>query len=168
MEQAEKVAVEAILRRLLLGTQVVGAQWYPFAFAILFARLTASDQQEAGAIMAARVHPSQVTITIESRWAVYPVASDQLPASEKDLPRCELDQQVAALARLAGQDIVSVVLGDKSPHLALGFEGGPLLFMNGHHDAFECWNLTTGEPAPHHWLIVAIPGDELAVFPPAE
>jgi hypothetical protein len=80
--------------------------------------------------------------------------------------RCPLEQQVAALARLAGQRIVEVVLGDRSPHLMLSFESDMVLFVNGHHDAFECWNLSTDLPAPHKWLIVTTSGDGIALFPP--
>jgi len=71
------------------------------------------------------------------------------------------------LARLAGQDIVDATFGDQHPHLILTFESGNVFFLNGHHDAYECWNLATvNELDGYKWLIVAVPGSAVSLFIP--
>lgn len=36
-------------------------------------------------------------------------------------------------------DCLDVRLGDTAPHLFITFDTGMLLFVNGHHDKYECW-----------------------------
>jgi hypothetical protein len=168
MEQADRAKAESILQALLLGCQVVGAEWYPFEFRILFGRVDPShDQPTQQEREPQGLDSRRQLLTIESRWTVYPARPKRLPESEEDLPQSPLDQQVASLARLSGQAITQVALGESRPHLILDFEAGALLFINGHDAAFECWNLTSDAPANQQWLIVATPGDDLAIFRPA-
>ncbi|HEX8995426.1 MAG TPA: hypothetical protein VF812_05310 [Ktedonobacterales bacterium] len=168
MKLAEKAEAESILQALLLGCQVVGAEWYPFEFRIVFARLAPShDQPIQHEGNPTGLDSSRQLLTIESRWAVYAARPERLPASEEEMSQISLAQQVAALARLSGQVIKQVALGDGRPHLILDFEAGALLYINGHDAAFECWNLTTDATAPQQWLIVATPGDDLTIIRPA-
>jgi hypothetical protein len=137
MEQADRAEAESILQTLLLGCQVVGAEWYPFEFRILFGRVDLSDDQPTQQKRELKgLDSSRQLLTIENRWAVYPARPKRLPDSEEDLPQSPLDQQVASLARLSGQAITSVALGESRPHLILDFQEGALLFINGHHDAY--------------------------------
>ena len=111
MEKTDRAKAESILQALLLGCQVVGAEWYPFEFRILFARLDHSHDQpiqqegEPNGLDSRRQ-----LLTIESRWTVYPAQPQCLPDSEEELPQPPLDEQVASLARLSGQAITQAWL----------------------------------------------------------
>ena len=61
--------------------------------------------------------------------------------------------------------IVDAQLGVESPHLILTFDDGRILFINGHHDQYESWQLYAGQGK---LLIVAVPGDELAMWLPED
>jgi len=68
-----------------------------------------------------------------------------------------LEERVAALARLAGQKIVSVMLGEKLPHLIVAFESGSVFFLNGYTPLYECWTLSTvGRDQGNGWQIVSV------------
>lgn len=57
---------------------------------------------------------------------------------------------------------MDIRLGDTSPHLIITLESGKVLFVKGHHPKYECWQLRADE----EWLIVAVPGDGIAVWCP--
>jgi hypothetical protein len=168
MDLAERAKAESILQALLPWCEVMGAEWYSFEFRILFARLAPRHAQSTPQVGEAQGLASRrQLVTIESRGVVYPAQPERLSDSEEDVPQVPLDQQVATLARPAGQTLTQVALGEGCPHLILDFEAGALLFINGHDAAFECWNLTSDAPANQQWLIVATPGDDLAIIRPA-
>jgi len=153
----DKRAAEAVLHDLCLGLQIVGVRWAPSTLVVAIEPVAPHAER----------HRSNLLLTIESRWTVFPARPNPVPTTEEDLPELSLDERVVALARLAGQDIVDVHLGDTQPHLILTVASGRILFLNGHHDHYECWNLSTGDALEGHgWLIVAVPGDAIAVFDP--
>jgi hypothetical protein len=88
-----------------------------------------------------------------------------LPSTETDLPDLTLEER---LALLAGQEIVEASLGEDAPHLILTFDSGRVFFLNGARMNYECWNLgTVTQEEEKKWLIVAIPGNDIALFPPS-
>lgn len=47
------------------------------------------------------------------------------------------------------------------------FQSGLTMFVNGHHDMYECWQAGDGAGyGGHQWLIVATPGDDIAIWAP--
>lgn len=72
------------------------------------------------------------------------------------------------LCELGMKKIVEVNLGDTSPHLLLTFDTGEVLFINGHHDTYECWQVgvSNTENDEEVWEVVACPGDSLAIWVP--
>ncbi len=160
MDMRDKRLGEAALLYLCRGTQVVGVRWYAFNFFIALEPVNPPQQEAA---------PGALLLTVESRWTVYPMWPDHLPTREEDLPELSLEERVVALTRLAGQDIVSAALGDHHPHLILTFESGSVFFLNGYHEAYECWNLTTVDDLEgDKWSIVAMPGGDIALFIPKD
>lgn len=158
MDIEDKRQAESILHDLCLGKQVVGARWYASNFFIEIETVSLNPRQALN---------DDLLLTVESRWTVFPTRPDHFPEREEELPNLSLEQRVVALARLAGQEIVSVAMGDDHPHLILTFDSGSIFFLNGRHDSYECWNLSTvAAPDSHDWLIVAAPGSEVAVFAP--
>jgi len=160
MDTRDKRLGEAALRYLCRGTQVVGVRWYAFNFFIEISPVNAQPQGVA---------KSDLMLTVESRWTVFPTRPDHFPVAAGDLPELSLEERVAALARLAGQDIVDVALGDHHPHLVLTFESGSVFFLNGFDEDYECWNLATiDELDDYKWLIVAVPGGAIGIFIPQD
>jgi hypothetical protein len=158
MDADDKSQAESALRELCLGKQIVGVRWYAFNF---FIEIESVNTQLPHAWNIA------LLLTVESRWTVFPAWPVHLPEREQDLPNSSLEERVVTLARLAGQDIVGVRLGDDYPHLILTFDSGSVFFLNGYHDSYECWNLSSvGAPDNNDWLIVAVPGGEVAIFAP--
>ena len=158
MDTTDKRLGEAALRHLCLGTQIVGVRWYAFNFFI---------EIESVIVRPPVVNMRALLLTVESRWTVFPTAPDRFPDAESDLPEPPLDERAAMLARLAGQEIVAVALGDRHPHLIVTFESGSVFFLNGFHERYECWHLDTVEDLDgFDWTIVAVPGSAIGLFIP--
>ncbi len=172
MNSAAKQQAETLLRQLCLGTQIVGVRWRAFAFTIVLERSTPDTPSPRGVPgpperRDTTITAQEVDLVVESRWTVFPARPEHFPKREEELPDLALEERVSTLARLAGQDIVDVALGEQEPHLILTFASGSVLFLNGRHDKFECWNLgTIGAAAGSEWLIVTVPGGDLAIFAP--
>jgi hypothetical protein len=159
MNAQDKRRTEAALRMLCVGTQIVGARWYAHNFFVALEPVTPPPHREQ----------RELTLCVESRWTVFPARPEQYPTSEAELPDLSLEERLVALARLADQEIVAVALGEDAPHLILTFDSGRVFSLNGAHAAYECWNLTTVAAEPDtKWLIVAVPGREIALFGPPD
>ncbi|WZP39631.1 hypothetical protein NM897_14550 [Planococcus maritimus] len=67
------------------------------------------------------------------------------------------------------EKVKDVWLGEESPHLYILLESGKILYVNGHDENYECWQL--GDQSGYgdgNWLIVAVPGNEIATWSPEE
>jgi hypothetical protein len=158
MNARDRRKTEAVLRALCVGTQIVGARWYAHSFFVALEPVPPHRGQH---------DLTDLTLSVESRWTVFPAPPEQYPTSEAELPDLSLEERLVALARLADQEIVAAALGADAPHLILTFDSGRVFFLNGAHAAYECWNLTTATAEPDkQWLIVAVPGGEIALFSP--
>ncbi|MCU5380725.1 hypothetical protein OCA08_26680 [Bacillus cereus] len=63
------------------------------------------------------------------------------------------------------QKIIDIQLGIESPHLIITLGNGQIIFVNGFHDDYECWQ--TGVQY-EQWLVVAAPGNEISTWTPDE
>ena len=154
---------EALLRRLCLGVEIIGVRWFAGNVTVILSRVAQESDPPAD-----RIAFDELLLTVESRWCVFPSRPERLPDSEEELPAPSLEERVAALACLTGQPIVDATLGAQCPHLVLTFASGSIFFLNGHHERYETWNLSTvGAPSGQDCLIVAVPGDEVAFTDPA-
>lgn len=90
-----------------------------------------------------------------------------LPQSEDDFVELGDGQQINIIYQLRGNRIVDVALGIDAPHLMIKLENGQIIFVNGWHPKYECWQLgvAMGDPA-ERWLVVACPGGGIAVWAP--
>ncbi|WP_245671059.1 hypothetical protein [Pseudobacillus wudalianchiensis] len=65
------------------------------------------------------------------------------------------------------EKVIDIRLGDVSPHLIITLESEKVLFVNGHHPDYECWQLGDGgDYGGNDWLLIAVPGDRIAVWTP--
>ncbi|UKS54597.1 hypothetical protein [Exiguobacterium acetylicum] len=75
------------------------------------------------------------------------------------------EEMLHLIVSLHAERITGVRIGKTAPHLFLTFSNGQTLVLNGSDTYYESWAIDIGL-APHRAdaTIVAVPGDELAVF----
>ena len=155
---------EAVLRRLCLGSSIVGAHW-PTGFGLVLARLYRSDSSN----VADPIDYNHLILTIETRWHVYTTRPDTFPRDDTDLPCYSLPDSAALIANLANKKIIYAGLGLDYPHLELEFESGEVIFVNGRNEIYESWNIETiNMTSQGAWQLIAMPGGETALFAPTD
>ena len=155
MNTQDKRIGDAALRHLCVGKQVVGARW-PVGF---FIEIEAVNRLPLA---------GDLLLTVESPWTVFPARPDRFPQRAEDLPELSLEERVVALARLKGQEIIDATLGEEHAHLILTFASGRVFFLNGYHERYECWTLSSVDDLidGYNWTIVATPGGGVALWVP--
>ncbi|UKS28524.1 hypothetical protein LOZ80_06210 [Paenibacillus sp. HWE-109] len=112
------------------------------------------------------VSPKTITIT-ESKWAVFPKGIKVFPVSEAEMVELSEEEEYQLIFELRREKVNAVKLGNQSPHLHIVFDSGKTLFVNGHHDKYECWQARDGYGyTGDEWLIVATPGDSISTWAP--
>ncbi|WP_079505081.1 hypothetical protein [Mesobacillus jeotgali] len=106
----------------------------------------------------------QLYLNIESRWCLYRSSSEQFPASEYDMDEYSEAEASKIISEIQRQEVAGVELGKHSPHLIFTFKNGYILFVNGSHNDYECWQ--AGVLPEEDWMVVAAPGNEMAVWVP--
>jgi hypothetical protein len=148
MPPEERAEAEALRNHVLVGAGIEGVRFWNM-LVVLFSHQGAPSP---GAY-------DEVFLRIESRGTVFPERPRTLPDSEDDLPTLGLDQQLVSLAGLNDQRVTRVALGSTHPHLVITFDSGRVLFVNGRHELYECWEFGTVTPQPQDKLsVVAWPG----------
>lgn len=109
----------------------------------------------------------QIYINIENRFSVFKDMPQKTPLYD-DLPKLDWIEASKLLCELRLTKIVKVSLGNESPHLYLTLETGEVLFIWGHHDQYESWQVGVYSISDlnEYWEVIACPGNELAVFGP--
>ncbi|RVT60735.1 hypothetical protein [Niallia taxi] len=76
--------------------------------------------------------------------------------------RRELSEEEAinTILEIRREQIVDISLGENSPSLLISFHSGKCLYINDYDKNVECWQ------AGDDWLIVAVPGNEIAAWTP--
>lgn len=93
-------------------------------------------------------------LSIEGPWHVH---STDLPFNE--------EEQLHHLVELRRERVRTIELDRNSSHLELTFESGATLFVNGYQEQYESWQAGDGRPlGGAHFLVVAMPQGELAIF----
>jgi hypothetical protein len=153
MKPDDKKLAESILRYLCVGRRVCGVNFYNVPILVI-------DTTEI------RGSEFDTYLTIECEWRVFEEVPAELPIilfPGDIVNRQRTAELICAIGKLGWNSIVDVQLGDPVPHLLIKFENGQTLFLNGHHDKYESWNLSAGE-----FLVVATPGDEIAIWHPQD
>ncbi len=117
----------------------------------------------------------QASVEIDDGWRVLDEVPSDLQAIEYEhdsddaVWQKRITELVAAVGYLGWHEIVDVRIGEEAPHLLLTFSNGQTLYINGHDDRYESWNIAAGSVAVgNHFLVVAGPADELAIWCPEE
>ena len=107
----------------------------------------------------------EANIHVESRWQLFNTIPSTWPQLGEDLPDQPMEELVSLACRLRNNEIVRVQLGEEAPHLIITFDNGQVLFVNGHHERYESWEVNAGQG---QLQIVAVPGDGLAMWLPED
>ena len=151
MTPRDRDATNAALRHTLVDRFLCGIHFYSGQEILL---VDALDDRPAPIQREAFIH-------VGSRWRLYDQLPNALPASEEEMDA----QPLSELCRIAGElqphRIVDASVSDDVPHLTIRFENSQTLFLNGHHDQFEPWEVSTGD-----FTIVCCPSDAIALWAP--
>ncbi len=162
MEPQDKTLGEAILRHLCIGRRICGVTFYAMPMLTLD-----TDDEHSG--------ERNAVLTIEGEWTLLNEIPGVLPLiqwpdrDDQQVERERMSQLVAAAGRLGWYPIVDARLSDHVPHLLLTFSNGQTLYINGHHERYESWNIAAGHvTAGSGFLVVAGPEDGLTIWGPDE
>ncbi|WP_240521108.1 hypothetical protein [Bacillus cereus] len=75
------------------------------------------------------------------------------------------NEEYKRIFEMRRQKVIDIQLGIDSPHLIITLENRQIIFVNGVHDDYECWQAGV---QCEDWLVVAAPGNEIATCIPDE
>ena len=155
MEAEDKKIAEAVLSHLCVGAQVSGIRFGPVLQILI------------DSVSGKPVVRGQVYINLSSTWKVYDSAPSVFPDNEEDLPELDVEEQIRLICSLREVLIAKVELGESQPHLIVTLEDGRVVFLNGRHEMYECWQSgASGGETSEMWMVVACPGGGVAVWAP--
>ncbi|MBJ7933027.1 hypothetical protein JDS81_27695 [Bacillus cereus group sp. N31] len=155
MNTKEKEFAEKVLKHLCVGSQIDGIRFRLNSPLLYFMHYDGRDDAD------------QLWLHCESRWTVYSKAPDTYPLSEKEIEIKTEEELLRAVIDIRREKVIDIQLGEVSPHLIITLESGKVLFVNGHHPDYECWQIgDEGDYCGKDWLIVAVPGDNIVVWAP--
>lgn len=158
MELQDKRLSEAVLRRLCQGAQIDGIRFGPILQVLISDHASEKPQMQG-----------QVYLNLGSTWTVFETPPASWPDCEEDLSEPSIEERLRILCGLREAVITNIELGMEQPHLFLHLEGGRILFVNGRHDQYECWQVGVAYGGPQkYWLVVALPGGGVAVWSPED
>jgi hypothetical protein len=109
----------------------------------------------------------QIYLNLGSKWAVFESLPISPPQDESDFAETTEEEDLQSLRQIREAGISRIELGNNSPHLLIHFTDGRILYVNGHHEMYECWDLGICFSDPKEtWAIIASPEDEVTVFAP--
>ncbi|MFZ7934152.1 hypothetical protein ACO1D2_28270 [Bacillus thuringiensis] len=156
MNQEDKIYAEKVLKNLFIGSQVDGLQFgiSPAAIKIHFTNFHDSVDYDG-----------QLYINIESKWCLFNKPQKRYPLNEDEFEVYSEEEEYERIFKIRRQKITDIRLGLESPHLIITLESGQIIFVNGFHDYYECWQSGV---LCEQWLVVAAPGNEIATWAPDE
>ncbi|KLA31635.1 hypothetical protein B4077_2956 [Bacillus cereus] len=63
------------------------------------------------------------------------------------------------------QKVIDIQLGIESPHLIITLRNGQIIYVNGFHDDYKCWQAGV---QCEQWLVVAAPCNDISTCIPDE
>ncbi|WP_423410303.1 hypothetical protein AABM38_10400 [Heyndrickxia sp. MSNUG] len=156
MELQQREFSEKVLKQLFIGSQLDGVKFGPGPGSTLIKFMHYTSKQ-----------PDELWVNIESKWTVFPSAINEFPNSEDEMDDSTEEEEYSLLIKLQREKVIDIKLGETVPHLKIGFSSGLTIFVNGHHDMYECWQAGDGAGyTGEEWLIVATPGDDITTWAP--
>ncbi|WP_033541570.1 hypothetical protein [Planococcus sp. CAU13] len=159
MKREDRNFAERALKKLLIGSQLDGFQ---FGMGPGIVRVCFSHYSEQ--------EPDQLSLTIEVRKIAIITNDEQLTTTSiETIEELDDEESFQLFLRNRREKVKNVWLGDESPHLYISLESGKVLQVNGYDENYECWQLGDMHgQGDGDWLIVAVPGNEIAIWSPEE
>ena len=155
MDTRDKQLAEAVLRRLCKEAHIDGIRFGPILQILISHVNRVGDDPING----------QVYLNLGSSWKVFDSRPASLPNGEEELPQATAEEQIQAICDLRECAIINAEICEKEPHLILTLEDGRVLFVNGKHDLYECWDMGVAFSVDK-WQVIACPGDDVAIWAP--
>lgn len=155
MNVVDKKLAEDVIRHLCLNGEINGVRFGP----TLQILINGNNEVEKGI-------SGQVYLNVESIWCLYDQLPNKFPANETEMEKMDRLKELEILNELSYIEIVDVKLDNSIPHLILTFQNGKSLFIHGHNEQYESWQMGVSFQKGESWLVVACPGDELAIWHP--
>ena len=155
MDRRDKQLAEKVLGRLCVDGQIDGIRFGP----VLQILITHINQPNHAPIK------GQVYLNLGSGWKVFDSRPANFPDGEDELPELSNVEQIQAIINVRERTIAKVELAESEPHLILTLDDGRVLFVNGKHDAYECWNIGVAFSSDM-WQVIACPGGDVAIWAP--
>nr|AAL24522.1 orf159EGC115 [uncultured bacterium] len=106
-------------------------------------------------------------INLASAWCVFPSRPEHLPLTEADVPATTTSEdEYQLIISLRDRTVVDVEVCHPIPHLLVTFDDHSVLYINGHNDQYEAWQAGQSFSEDEMWLVVACPGDSIAIWAP--
>src|SRR6266487_6461734 len=131
MDAEDKHLAETVLQRLCRDSQIGGIRFGPVLQILLSHTNHQGDEPIFG----------QVYLNLGSGWKVFDSRPAFFPNGEDELPEGSAEEQILAICDLRERPIVKCELGENEPHLILTLDDGRVVFVNGKHDMYECWDM---------------------------
>ncbi|PQZ57884.1 MULTISPECIES: hypothetical protein [Bacillus] len=156
MNKEDKIHAENVLKHLFIGSQVDGLQFglSPTTIKIHFTNFDAAVNYDG-----------QLYVNIESKWCLFNNPPEKYPSNEDEFDDYSEEEKYNRIFNMRRQKVIDLQLGKETPHLFILLENGKIIFVNGFHDYFECWQAGV---QCEDWLVVATPGNEIATWTPDE
>jgi len=154
VDKDERLIAEETLKHLFVGSSVDGMQFglSPATTKIYFTHYGRNSDEDF------------VFLNIESKWSIYPSDTVSFPGSEIAMMDMTEEEEYWNLYKIRRQKVTQIKIGEMSPHLYITLESGLILFVNGFHEKYECWQ--SGVLFDDSWLVVACPGNGIAIWAP--
>ncbi|MFD0698027.1 hypothetical protein ACFQZT_28535 [Paenibacillus sp. GCM10027628] len=154
METHLKEIAEKTLKYLCVGSYIEGINFY--GLKVIFSESDTNKNRLDG----------QIYLNIESRFIIYNTWPETFPQSEDEMPVSSWLEDSKRICDLRLKHVTNVKLGDSMPHLFIVFDSGEVLFVYGHHDKYESWQLGVLNNKFNNevWEVVACPGDAIAIW----
>lgn len=155
MDDKDRQLAEAVLGRLCEGAEITGIRFGP-VLQVLISHINAEGHEPI---------PGQVYLNLGSGWRVFDSRPARFPDGEEELPGAPAEEQIRTICDLRGRNIIKAELGEAEPHLILTPDDRRVVFVNGKHDVYECWDVGVAFSGDT-WQVIACPGGDVAIWAP--
>ncbi|GAB6421707.1 hypothetical protein bcgnr5390_04620 [Bacillus luti] len=154
MNIENRTYAENVLKNLFIGAQVDGLQFGISSGAIKIHFTNFHDSVD---------YDGQLYISIESKWGLFNKSTKRYPLNEDDFEDYSEEEEYERIFEIRRQKVIDIQLGIESPHLIITLENGQIIYVNGFHEDYECWQAGV---QCEDWLVVAAPGNEITTWIP--
>ncbi|WP_256762498.1 hypothetical protein, partial [Cohnella sp. WQ 127256] len=113
----------------------------------------------------------QTYLNIESRFCIFSSLPIVIPESELEIEKLDWIEEAKLICELRLKRIINIRLDKEVPHLYIHLDSGEVLFIFGHNEKYECWQLgvwNNDNENKEVWEVIACPGNNIATWVPKD